>query len=101
MEHESKPPLLQNEFQKRRNGRTRSGSQQHRCGTRGRRYISEPKQAGYSGEMRLQAVRMYADGMSLHQVFRHLGVRGILRPNQAAELHGYVLSAYVQSLTFG
>jgi transposase-like protein len=40
----------------------------------GCKYTPEPKERGYSNEVRLQAVRLYVDGMNLRRVGRHLGV---------------------------
>jgi transposase-like protein len=67
-------PYCQSESGQQKNGRTGSGSQQYWCKTCGRRYTPEPKQAGYPDAVRLQAVRMAADGLSLRQIGRHLGV---------------------------
>jgi transposase-like protein len=40
----------------------------------GYRYTPEPKEQGYGDEVRLQAVRMYLEGMSLRAIGRVLGV---------------------------
>jgi len=39
-----------------------------------RHYTPEPKLAGYSDEIRLQAVKLYVDGLNLRRIARHLGV---------------------------
>ena len=38
------------------------------------KYTPEPKQHGYSDEMRKQAVQMYVDGMNLRRTARHFGI---------------------------
>lgn len=40
----------------------------------GYRYTPEPTRQGYSDEVRLAAVRMYADGINLRRIGRLLGV---------------------------
>ena len=57
-----------------KNGRTKAGSQRYRCKLCQKSYTPEPKEPGYSAEMRLRAVRMYADGMNFRRIARHLGV---------------------------
>jgi len=37
-------------------------------------YTPEPKQHGYSDEMRKQAVQFYVDGMNLRRIARHFGI---------------------------
>lgn len=39
-----------------------------------RKYTPEPKERGYSEEVRLQALQMYVDGMNLRRIGRHLGI---------------------------
>jgi transposase-like protein len=58
----------------RKIGRTQSGSQRYQCQACGRRYTPEPKVQGYDEEIRLQAVRLYADGMNFRRIGRQLGV---------------------------
>jgi transposase-like protein len=58
----------------RKIGRTKSGSQRYQCQACGRRYTPEPKVPGYDEEIRLQAVRLYADGMNFRRIGRQLGV---------------------------
>ena len=55
-------------------GLNRSGSQRHRCKVCGRKYTPEPKPHGYPDRVRLQAVRLYVDGMNLRRIGRTLGV---------------------------
>ena len=38
------------------------------------KYTPEPKQHGYSDEMRKQAVQMYVDGINLRRIARHFGI---------------------------
>jgi transposase-like protein len=67
-------PYCKSNERQNKNGRTGSGSQQYRCGKCGRRYTPQPKQAGYPKAMRQQAAQLYADGLSLRQIARKLGV---------------------------
>lgn len=39
-----------------------------------RKYTPEPKEQGYSDEVRQQALQMYVDGLGLRKIGRHLGV---------------------------
>lgn len=55
-------------------GFTKAGSQRYCCTLCGIRYTPEPKQHGYSDALRLQAIRMYVDGMGFRQIGRHLQV---------------------------
>src|SRR5690348_1918047 len=52
----------------------KSGTQRYQCRHCLRHYTPEPKGAGYSGETRLQALKLYVDGMNLRRIARHLGV---------------------------
>jgi len=54
-------------------GKNKSGSQKYLCKVCQRRYTPEPSQL-YSEEMRLQAVKFYADGMNYRRIARHLAV---------------------------
>jgi transposase-like protein len=55
-------------------GRTDCGSQRHKCQQCRRRYTPAPKQAGYSDELRQQAVELYVDGLNFRRIARHLKV---------------------------
>ncbi len=55
-------------------GRTKAGSQRYRCKSCQRRYTPEPKLRGYPEAIRLQAIRLYADGMNLRRIARQLQV---------------------------
>lgn len=57
-----------------KSGRTKAGSQRYECKQCGKRYTPQPKEQGYSQELRLQALRLYVDGMNLRRIARHLGV---------------------------
>ena len=67
-------PKCKNQKQQVKSGRTEAGSQRYKCRACGARYTPYPKPQGYSDEVRLQAVRMYVDGMNLRRIARHLGV---------------------------
>ena len=55
-------------------GRNPCGSQRWKCQQCQRRYTPEPGEHGYPETLRLQAVRMYVDGMNYRRIGRHLGV---------------------------
>lgn len=57
-----------------RDGRTPAGSQRYKCKQCGRRYTPHPKPAGYDEEIRLQALTLYLEGISLREVARILSV---------------------------
>lgn len=57
-----------------KDGHTSAGSQRYRCQQCGCRYTPETKERGYSDQVRLQAVRMYLEGMSLRAIGRVLEV---------------------------
>ena len=67
-------PRCQNTKRQVKSGRTEAGSQRFKCQACGTRYTPEPRPLGYSDEIRLQAVKLYVDGMNLRRVARHLGV---------------------------
>ena len=69
-----KCPKCHTEGKQNKDGFTAQGSQRYRCKVCGKRYTPEPKEAGYSEEMRMQAVRMYADGAGFRQIGRQLNV---------------------------
>jgi transposase-like protein len=60
--------------QGRKIGRTQGSSQRYQCRVYGRRYTPEPKVQGYDEGLRLQAVRLYADGMNYRRIGHQLGV---------------------------
>ena len=57
-----------------KDGYTTAGSQRYRCRQCGCRYTPEAKERGYSDEVRLEAVRMYLEGLSLRAIGRVLRV---------------------------
>lgn len=57
-----------------KDGRTPAGSQRYKCKQCGRRYTPAPKDPGYDEEVRLQALTLYLEGVSLRQVARILSV---------------------------
>jgi transposase-like protein len=67
-------PYCQSTERQVKTGRTSSGSQRYKCQLCQRRYTPEPKQAGYSDELRRQAVQMYVDGTYFRRIARHLNV---------------------------
>ena len=67
-------PKCSNQSQQIKSGRTEADSQRYKCKACGYRYTPEPKAQGYSEEVRMQAVRMYVDGLNLRRIARHLGV---------------------------
>ena len=69
-----KCPKCHTEGKQNKDGFTAQGSQRYRCKVCGARYTPEPKEAGYSEEIRMRAVRMYADGAGFRQIGRQLNV---------------------------
>jgi transposase len=69
-----KCPHCQNEENQVKSGFNRSGSQRWKCQICNKRYTPQPKEQGYSNELRHQAVRLYIDGMNYRRVARHLRV---------------------------
>ena len=67
-------PYCKNADSQVKSGKNRSGTQRYVCKVCQRYYTPEPKQQGYPDEVRLQAVRMYVDGLNLRRIARHLGV---------------------------
>lgn len=54
-------------------GKNSSGSQRYKCKRCSKRYTPEPSQM-YDDEMRLQAAKLYVDGMNYRRIGRFLGV---------------------------
>lgn len=67
------PKCHQNERQVK-DGRTAAGSQRYRCRLCKCRYTPDPKERGYDEEIRLQALQLFLEGVSLRQVSRILEV---------------------------
>lgn len=57
-----------------KDGFTSAGSQRMRCQACGARYTPTPKVAGYTPELRTQALKMYVDGLNFRRIGRLLGV---------------------------
>jgi transposase-like protein len=69
-----KCPYCTNQEQQIKDGKNRSGTQRYLCKVCQRHYTPEPKEQGYPEAIRMQAVRMYVDGMNLRRIGRQLGV---------------------------
>ena len=67
-------PHCQAETRQWKIGFTRAGSQRYECGECGKRYVPEPKVAGYGEEIRQQAVKLYMDGLNYRRIGRQLGI---------------------------
>ncbi|MBX3059362.1 MAG: IS1 family transposase [Anaerolineae bacterium] len=57
-----------------KDGYTPSGSQRYRCKLCGCRYTPVPKPHGYDDEIRLQALTLFLEGVSLRTISRILAV---------------------------
>jgi len=57
-----------------KDGRTAAGSQRYRCKQCGTRYTPLAKERGYDEEIRLQALSLYLEGLSLREISRLLSV---------------------------
>lgn len=57
-----------------KDGRTAAGSQRYRCKQCGFRYTPMPKDRGYDEYIRLQALRLHLEGLSLRSISRVLGI---------------------------
>ncbi len=67
-------PRCQAKTQQIRAGRTPAGSQRLRCKQCGCRYTPAPKDRGYDDEVRLQALTLHLEGVSLREIGRLLEV---------------------------
>jgi hypothetical protein len=67
-------PRCQTTTRQIRDGRTPAGSQRLRCKQCGCRYTPAPKESGYDEEVRLQALTLHLEGISLREIGRLLGV---------------------------
>ena len=65
-------PYCQDRQKQIKAGTNKSGSQKYLCKLCQRRYTPEPSQM-YRDEMRLQAVKLYADGMNYRRIGRIWG----------------------------
>lgn len=57
-----------------KDGLTPAGSQRFRCKSCGRRYTPQPKGRGYEDDVRLQALTLFLEGISLRTISRILDV---------------------------
>lgn len=55
-------------------GRTRTGSQRHKCRECQRVYTPQPKPLGYPAETKREAVRLYLEGTNFRRIGRILSV---------------------------
>jgi transposase-like protein len=55
-------------------GRTRTGSQRHKCRECQRVYTPKPKPLGYPDETKREAVRLYLEGVNFRRIGRILSV---------------------------
>ena len=67
------PKCLSTETQNK-DGRTAAGSQRYKCKRCGHRYTPTHKEKGYDEEIRLHALTLYLEGVSLRGVARILDV---------------------------
>ena len=67
------PKCLSTEMQNK-DGRTAAGSQRYKCKCCGHRYTPNHKEKGYDEEIRLHALTLYLEGVSLRGVARILDV---------------------------
>lgn len=72
----SKCPYCQDLEHQVKAGRTGAGSQMYKCKPCNRRYTPHIRQM-YSNETRQLAVQLYADGLSLRKIARHIGVHHV------------------------
>ena len=67
-------PKCQSTERQNRAGKTSVGSQRYRWMQCGCKYTPDKKVRGYDDAVRKQAIRLYADGMNLRRIGRHLKV---------------------------
>ncbi|MBE2220286.1 MAG: IS1 family transposase [Anaerolineae bacterium] len=69
-----------------KDGFTPAGSQRYRCKQCQTRYTPEPREHGYDEDVRLQALSLYLEGLSLREISRLLSVN---HQSVANWIHGY------------
>lgn len=69
-----------------KDGFTPAGSQRYRCKQCQTRYTPKPKEQGYDEEVRLQALSLYLEGLSLREISKLLSVN---HQSIANWIHGY------------
>lgn len=67
-------PNCQSRERQIKDGCTPAGSQRYRCKQCGCRYTPNPKNYGYDDEIRLQALTLFLEGISLRMISRILAV---------------------------
>ena len=67
-------PRCQSTKKQTKAGFTPAGSQRYLCKVCRIRYTPEPKEQGYDEEVRLQALSLYLEGLSLREISRLLSV---------------------------
>lgn len=67
-------PRCQDTTNQIKHGRTPAGSQRYHCKQCGARYTPAGKERGYDEEIRLQALTLYLEGLSLREISRLLSV---------------------------
>lgn len=77
-----------------KDGFTPAGSQRYRCKVCGCRYTPEAKEWGYSEEMRLLALRLHLEGLSLRAISRALDVNHQSVANWINDFTTYLPSDY-------
>lgn len=69
-----KCPKCEEVTSQRKCGTTSAGSQRYSCKHCKTKYTPIHKERGYSDELRLQAIRLYVDGINYRRIARHLNV---------------------------
>jgi transposase-like protein len=67
-------PRCQSKSSQTKAGHTPAGSQRYRCKRCGARHTPAGKERGYDEEVRLQALTLYLEGLSLREISRLLSV---------------------------
>jgi len=67
-------PKCQADERQVKDGFTAAGSQRYRCRVCGCRYTPRPKEHGYDEEVRLQALTLHLEGLTLREIGRILDV---------------------------
>lgn len=67
-------PKCQSAERQNKDGLTAAGSQRYRCVHCGCRYTPVPKENGYDEDIRLSALSLYLEGLSLREIGRVLEV---------------------------
>ena len=79
-------PQCGSEDKQAKAGFTPAGSQRYRCRLCKTRYTPEPIDQGYDEDVRLQALSLYLEGLSLREISRLLSVN---HQSVANWIHGY------------